>query len=124
MSYLTKLEFNALDISCKNYSSWILDAEIHLDAMGLSTTIKNNNDSSTQDRAKAMIFLRHHLHQALKMEYLTIKDPYVLWSSLYERYGHLRSVILPNARSKWNTLRLQDFKSVHEYNSVLYIVNS
>ena len=92
--------------------------------MGLSTTIKNNNDSSTQDRAKAMIFLRHHLHQALKTEYLTIKDPYVLWSSLYERYGHLKSVILPNARNEWNALRLQDFKLVHEYNFALYIITS
>ena len=71
-----------------------------------------------------MIFLWHHLHQALKMEYLTIKDPYVLWSSLYERYGHLKSVILPNARNEWNALRLQDFKSVHEYNSALYRITS
>ncbi|KAH9792963.1 Geranylgeranyl transferase type-2 subunit beta 1 [Citrus sinensis] len=35
------------------------------------------------------------------MEYLATNDPYVLWNSLYERYGHLRSVILPNARSEW-----------------------
>ena len=67
-----------------------------------------------------MIFLHHHLHQALKTEYLTVKDSHVLWSNLYERYGHLRSVILPNACSEWNVIRLQDFKSVHEYNSVLY----
>ena len=32
MSNLTKLEFVALDISGNNYLSWILDAEIHLDA--------------------------------------------------------------------------------------------
>jgi hypothetical protein len=32
MSNLTKLEFVALDISGKNYLSWILDAEIHLEA--------------------------------------------------------------------------------------------
>ena len=71
-----------------------------------------------------MIFPRHRLHQALKMEYLTIKDPYVLWSSSYERYDHLRLVILSNARSEWNTLRLQDFKSVHEYNYALYRITS
>ena len=92
--------------------------------MGLSNTIKNNNDSSTQDRAKAMIFLQHHLHQALKMKYLTIKDPYVLWTSLHERYSYLKSIILPNAHSEWNALRLQDFKSVHEYNSALYRISS
>ncbi|KAJ0017082.1 hypothetical protein Pint_12191 [Pistacia integerrima] len=35
MTNLTKLEFVALDITGKNYLSWILDVEIHLDAMGL-----------------------------------------------------------------------------------------
>ena len=75
MANLTKLEFVALDISVSNYLLWVLDAEIHLDAMGLEDTIKADNKASTQDRAKAMIFLRHHLHEGLKNEYLTIKDP-------------------------------------------------
>ena len=56
MSNISKLEFVALDISGKGYSSWILDAEIHLDEMGLVETIKDNNQASSQDRAKAMIF--------------------------------------------------------------------
>ena len=38
MSNLTKLEFVALDISGKNYLSWILGAELHLDAMNLRAT--------------------------------------------------------------------------------------
>ena len=71
-----------------------------------------------------MIFLRHHLHQALKMKHLTIKDPYVMWNNLYERYCHLRSIILPNVCSEWNALRLQDFKSLHEYNYALYKITS
>ena len=40
MPNLTKLEFVALDISGKNYLSWILDAEIHLTAMNLGNTIQ------------------------------------------------------------------------------------
>ena len=40
MSNITNLEFAALDISSKNYLSWILDAEIHLDAINLGNTIK------------------------------------------------------------------------------------
>ena len=40
MSNITKLEFVALDISGKNYLSWILDTELHLDAMSLGATIK------------------------------------------------------------------------------------
>ncbi|CAN4080288.1 unnamed protein product [Withania somnifera] len=120
MSNLTKLEFVALDISGKNYLSWILDAEIHLRAMGLGNTIINDNEASDQDKAKAMIFLRHHLNEGLKAEYLTIKDPLVLWTSLKDRYDHQKTVILPKARYEWLHLRLQDFKSVSEYNSRMF----
>jgi hypothetical protein len=98
MSNLTKFEFVALDISSKNYLSWILDVEIHLEAMNLGKTIRDGNVESQQDRAKAMIFIRHHLHEELKTEYLTIKDPLILWNNLRERYEHQKSVILPNAR--------------------------
>ena len=75
MTNLSNLEFVALDISGKNYLSWILDAEIHLDAKGLGETIKVGNKSTNQDKAKAMIFLRHHLDESLKNEYLNVKDP-------------------------------------------------
>ena len=56
MSNLTKLEFVALDTSEKNYLSWIFDVEIHLDVMNLGATIKERNQASLQDRAKALIF--------------------------------------------------------------------
>ncbi|XP_048494675.1 uncharacterized protein LOC125494866 [Beta vulgaris subsp. vulgaris] len=85
MSNLTKLEFAALDITGKNYLSWVLDAEIHLDAKDLGDTIKEGNKATSQNKAKAMIFLRHHLHEGLKIEYLTVKDPQVLWRNLKER---------------------------------------
>ncbi|XP_042465820.1 uncharacterized protein LOC122048296 [Zingiber officinale] len=124
LSNLSKLEFVALDISGKNYLSWILDAEIHLDAMDLGDSIKDGNKESLQNRAKAMIFIRHHLHEALKIEYLTIKDPLELWNNLKERYSHYKTVILPNARYEWIHLRLQDFKSVSEYNSAMFRISS
>ena len=82
MSNLAKLEFVALDITGKNYLSWMLDAEIHLNAHGLEDTIKEGNQASNQDKAKSMIFLRHHLHEGLKIDYLTVKDPLVLWNNL------------------------------------------
>nr|XP_009616444.1 uncharacterized protein LOC104108982 [Nicotiana tomentosiformis] len=90
MSNLSKLEFVALDITGKNYLSWVLDAEIHLDAKGLGNTIIQENEASNQDKAKAMIFLRHHLHEGLKTEYLTVKDPLELWINLKDRYDHLK----------------------------------
>ncbi|XP_016676375.1 uncharacterized protein [Gossypium hirsutum] len=124
MSNLTKLEFVALDITGNNYLSWVLDAEIHLDAKGLGETIKEGNEESTQDKAKAMIFLRHHLHEGLKTEYLTVKDPQILWANLKERYDHQKTVILPKARYEWLNLRLQDFKSVSDYNSAMFRTTS
>ena len=75
MKNLAKLEFVALDITGK---TWILDVEMHLQSMGLIDTIKENNNTSLQDKAKSIIFLRRHLDEGLKCEYLTVKDPSVL----------------------------------------------
>ena len=124
MSNLTKLEFVAFDILGKNYLSWVLDAEIHLDAMNLGNTIKEENDASMHDRAKAWIFLRHHIDEGLKGEYLTIKDHFIIWNNLREQYDYQKTVILPKARYDWMHLRLQDFKSVSDYNSVLFKISS
>ena len=76
------------------------------------------------DRAKVIIFIRHHLHKDLKIKYLTIKDSLILWNNLRERYKHQKSVILLKARYEWINLRLQDFKSVTEYNSTLFKMSS
>jgi hypothetical protein len=67
MKNLTKLEFVILDISGKNYIPWTLDAEIHLTANNLGDTIINENKASPQEKAKAMIFLSHHLHEDLEL---------------------------------------------------------
>ena len=77
-----------------------------------------------QIRTKQKIFLRHHLHEGLKAEYLTIKDPLVLWNNLKERYDHQKTVILPKARYDWMHLRLQDYKTVSEYNSAMFRISS
>ncbi|GJU64767.1 hypothetical protein Tco_1246602 [Tanacetum coccineum] len=94
---MSKVNFVVLDISGKDYLPWTLDAEIHLTSNNLGETIKTGNKASSQERAKAMIFLRHHLHEDLKKEYLTVKDPSEL---------------------------LQDFKSVNEYNSTMFSITS
>ncbi|XP_076952862.1 uncharacterized protein LOC143626770 [Bidens hawaiensis] len=124
MSNLAKLEFLALDITGKNYLSWVLDAEMHLNANNLGNTIKEDNTTSIQDKAKAMIFLRHHIHDDLKNEYLTVKDPLDLWTKLKERYDHQKTVILLRARYDWVNLRLQDFKTISEYNSAMFRITS
>ena len=45
MSNLSKLEFVALDISGKNYLSWVLDAEIDLATKDLDATIIQGNET-------------------------------------------------------------------------------
>ncbi|KAL4600159.1 hypothetical protein ACB092_11G177900 [Castanea dentata] len=98
MSYLTKHEFVILDISSKNCLSWILDVEIYLEAMALGDTIKDVNKASSHNQAKSIIFIPHLLHEELKTEYLTLKDPLVLWKKLKERYKYHKSIILPKVR--------------------------
>ena len=98
MSNLEKLEFVVLDILGKNYLSWDLNAKIHLDAINLGNTIKEGNDASLQDLAKALIFLRHYIDEELKGKYLTVKDHFILWNNLKERYNHQKIVILQKAR--------------------------
>ena len=41
-----------------------------------------------------------------------------------ERYDHQKTVILLKARYDWLHLQLQDFKSISDYNSVLFKISS
>ncbi|KAL0339356.1 UNVERIFIED_CONTAM: hypothetical protein Sangu_1457700 [Sesamum angustifolium] len=124
MANLTKLNFIALDVSGTNYLSWVLDAELHLASNKLGETIKENITASEQDCAKAMILLRHHLHESLKSQYLTLKNPFQLWKSLKDRFDHQKTVILPRARYEWIQLQLQDFKTIAEYNFEMFRIVS
>ena len=78
MTNLTKLEYTAFHNKNSNYLSWVLDAEMHLHIMNLINTIKEGNAMTSQEKAKAMIFLRHHIHEDLKSKYLILKDPHTL----------------------------------------------
>jgi len=71
-----------------------------------------------------LIFIRCHIHEGLKVEYLIDKDPLVHWNKPKERFGHQKTVILPKARYEWLHLRLQDYKSVSEYNSAMFRITS
>ena len=82
------------------------------------------NDVSDADKAKAMIYIKRHIDKSLKTEYLIIEDLAELGSLLYDRYDHLKLVILPQARYDWTQFRLRDLKSIADYNSVLYKITS
>ncbi|XP_071689491.1 uncharacterized protein [Rutidosis leptorrhynchoides] len=123
MANVRELAFPVLDISGKNYFSWAFNVKRRLVANGLEETIKENNTASQQDRAKALIFIRHHLHKNLKTDY-SMKDPFVLLEVLKKRYEHLKVIILKKARNQWSQLRFQDCKSVNEYTSAIEGIKS
>ncbi|XP_070662229.1 uncharacterized protein [Malus domestica] len=68
MANLAKLDFVALDITMKNYLTWVVDTKIHLEAGNLGETIREESSASSQDQAKTMIFICRHLDEGLKSE--------------------------------------------------------
>ena len=124
MSKINNLDFPALNLFGDNYLQWALDAKIIFKSKALGECITEENNASEKDRYRAILIIRHHLAESLKDQYLTIENPLDLWNELKSRYDHQRTVILPKARFDWRDLRIQDFKSVDEYNSVLFKIVS
>ena len=83
----------------------MLDMEIHLDAMRLGDTIVEGNNAFARDRANAIMLIRRHIQEELKNEYLTVKDPLVLWKNLKDRHDQQKLMVLPKAQYDWMHLR-------------------
>ncbi|XP_056850835.1 uncharacterized protein LOC108824858 [Raphanus sativus] len=124
MLKITNLDFAALNLSGDNYLQYALDNEIILKSKGLGESITEDNNVSKKDRYRAILIIRHHLTESLKDQYLTIENPLDLWTELKARYDHKRTVILPKALYDWMNLRIQNYKSVDEYNSALFKIVS
>lgn len=106
-----------------NYMTWALNAEVYLTAKELIDSIDNIEDTIV-NKAKALALICHHLCEPLQDQYMDELDPKKLWDQLKERFDHLKIVILPAARFDWQHLRLQDFKSVAEYNGELFRISN
>ncbi|CAA7014268.1 unnamed protein product [Microthlaspi erraticum] len=119
MANIEKLQFPALDITGANYISWTTNVELHLESLALSETIKENNKSTAQEKAKSVIFLRRHLDESIIYDYAHTRDPKELWKSLKDRFDHQKDITLPLARDEWQSLRFQDFDKVINYNSAV-----
>ncbi|GAV66527.1 hypothetical protein CFOL_v3_10037, partial [Cephalotus follicularis] len=117
MANIENQKFIAIDIFGKNYLYWVLDVKLHLSAKKLRHTIEEDNASSNEERATALIFLKHHIDDSLKYEYLTVENPLELWQNINDRFEYLKAVVLLKALNDWSQLRFQDFKTVSEYNS-------
>jgi hypothetical protein len=48
------------------------------------------------------------------------EEPHVLWAALQSHYEQQKAMILPEANHDWTMLRLQDFKSIGEYNHAIH----
>ncbi|XP_030475290.2 uncharacterized protein LOC115692545 [Syzygium oleosum] len=124
MANIEKPKFHILEVSGNNYLSWCLDMETHLQGQDFANAITEDGTSNAKDKANALIFIRRHLHESLQTQYLSVRDPQTLWKRLKDRYDHTKTVILPQAQYDWQNLRLQDFKSVSDYNSALFDIVS
>lgn len=124
MDEVTKRQFDYLMLNGKNYQTWVVDCRFHLAAMQLTHTITPRAEGAPaipeHEIAKALIFLRHHIHKDLKQEYLEVRDSLTLWQALEDRFSKQKTVILPQARRDWTQLRFLDYKTLEAYNSALH----
>ena len=98
MAHIAKPKFYILDVSGQNFQSWRLDVELHLQRKGLVESLKEDENTNDKDKANALIFMRRHLHESLKVQYLMVRDLLELWIKLKERYDHLKIVVFPQAQ--------------------------
>ncbi|XP_066342440.1 uncharacterized protein [Miscanthus floridulus] len=103
------------------------DIKIAFASRGLLATIQEPQAGVVlQDKHiyTALALLRFYIHKDLKSEYLMIENPHELWVALKDRYEQQKELIWPEANHEWNHLRLQDFKSVADYNHVVHRICS
>ena len=72
----------------------------------------------------ALYLIRSHIHPDLKAKYLLEENPQNLWNSLKQRYEQQKALVLPATNYEWTQLRLQDFKTVSDYNHIVHRICS
>jgi hypothetical protein len=50
------------------------------------------------------------------------EEPYSLWVVLKDRYEQQKTILLSEANHEWTQIRLQDFKSIEDYNHAIHKV--
>ena len=75
MTNIEKSKFNILDVSGNNYLSWCLDVELYLQGQGLVETLTESGKYNEKDEVNVLIFIRRHLSDALKTQYLQVRKP-------------------------------------------------
>jgi hypothetical protein len=121
-------EFDELALDVHNYPAWASDIEITFASRGIIDAIVapiTGTDPVNDVKKNTTLFLlRLYIYKDLKQEYLMKRCPHNLWKALKECYEQQNELIWASANLEWNHLRLQDFKSVAEYNQALHSICS
>ncbi|KAJ1286885.1 hypothetical protein BS78_03G386500 [Paspalum vaginatum] len=112
-------EFEELTLHGSNYLTWASDVKIAFASRrilpAVNAPVQNGLEITDQMKYTALLLLKTSIHKDLKREYLLEENPYTLWVALKERYKQQKELIYPEADHEWNHLRIQDFKSVADY---------
>jgi hypothetical protein len=116
-------EFEELVLDGHNYTTWAMYVKISFVFCGVYEAILPPEERTVPlldpFKYNVLYIIRNHLHVDLKSEYVIEEEPNVLWAALQTHYEQQKGVILPKANHNWTMLRLQDFKSIGEYNHVV-----
>jgi hypothetical protein len=124
----SKKEFDALALNGHNFPTWAMDLNVSLSFHGMFKAIEAPKDGEAAlpepTKYHALFIIRNHIHPDLKAKYLMEEDPHALWLALQQWYEQQKTVILLQATHEWNHLRIQDFKSVGEFNHAMHKLSS
>uniref|UniRef100_A0ACD5XMP7 Uncharacterized protein n=1 Tax=Avena sativa TaxID=4498 RepID=A0ACD5XMP7_AVESA len=125
MTTIVSREFPEFTQDGLNYLTWASDVEIVLEDRCIKDALIAGTPTAPSttipaDNAKALHFLRHHMCETLKNEYMAERSASALWTALNKRFSRLKYTIQPQAEADWIRLRFADFKTVGEYNSRLH----
>jgi hypothetical protein len=114
-------EFEELIFYGHNYPTWPMDVKISLTFRGMHEAIVTLADRQQElpptHQYNALYIIRHHIYPHLKSEYVLGEESSVLWTTHQNHYEQQKVVILPEANHDWVHIRLQDYKSIGDYNN-------
>jgi hypothetical protein len=101
-----------------------MDVKISLALRGMYGAIIPPTERTTQllesYNYNALYIIRNHIHPDLKSKYVMEEEPSTLWAALQTHYEQQKIMILPEANHDWALLRLQDYKSIKDYNHAVH----
>jgi hypothetical protein len=117
-------EFEELALDGHNYPTWAMDVKISLALRGVYESILPPEERTVPllnpFKYNDLYIIRNYFHIDLKSEYVMEEESNVLWAALQTRYEQQKAVILLKENYDRTMLRLQDFKSIGEYNHAVH----